>query len=246
MNKPIDHYGYWNKKRTDNDDLVYREKIAISMINRTAIKGACILDVGCGYGRFMKSLISSREDLNVVGLDYSRAEVAQAKKSGLDVKYSDLSKGIKAENKSLDVVYAGEIIEHLFDPDFLLSEINRILKPHGKLILTTPNLCAWFNRILMPLGIQPLFLEPSTKSKLVGAGILKRFKKESHPVGHVRIFNFAAIKDLLEMNGFSILETKGSINDEGFPRLLQQLDKIISYYPKLSTSFVILSEKRGK
>ena len=117
------------------------------------------------------------------------------------------------------------------------------MKKDGYLIISTPNLLAWFNRILVPIGIQPLFVEPSTKSKLVGAGPLKRFKQDSVPVGHVRIFTLSALRDILEMHGFKILEVKGAIYESGFPKNVLKIDKLFSKRPTLSSHLVILAKK---
>jgi SAM-dependent methyltransferase len=239
----IDHYGYWQKSRI-NEKIVKREQISLKLIRSLKIKKARFLDVGCGNGKFMKVISKIFPGYEVSGIDYSKNEVNEARKSGLDVVFGNIEKGINKEDNYYDIVYAGEVIEHLYNSDYFLSEVNRILRPGGYLILTTPNLLAWFNRVLSVIGIQPLFLEPSTKSKLVGSGFLSRFKKESAPVGHVRIFTLAALKDMLSMNGFKFLTIKGNVYEEGFPKALLYLDnifKIIS--PKLSAGFILMAKK---
>jgi len=95
----------------------------------------------------------------------------------------------------------------------------------------------------MPLGIQPWFLEPSTKSKLIGAGPLKSLKEESQPVGHVRIFTVDALKDIFEMYGFKILKMKGALYEEGLPKWMLAIDSLFSFYPGLSSQVVILAKK---
>lgn len=245
MANPIDFYDYWGKKRKNNNFLYDREKIALGLMSRIIRKNSRFLDAGCGNGRFMGFVFSKFRELSikVKGIDYSKSEVAQARKSGLDASQGNLEEGIKEKNESFDVVYAGEVIEHLYNPDKFLEEARRIVRKGGFLLLTTPNLCAWFNRILMPIGIQPLFLEPSTKSKMVGAGFLKKFKQDENPVGHLRIFTFAALKDMLEMNGFKIAKVKGSIFDTGLPKSALAIDKLFKIYPKLSSNLVILARK---
>jgi len=242
MPKTIDYYDYWNKQRKQSR-LAQREKISLKLISNIVNKDNIFLDAGCGHGGFLLVLKKLFPDLILKGLEFSRQETNQAKSNKLDVKQADLNKPIKLKKASIDIVYAGEVLEHLYDPDLFLSECNRILKQNGYLIITTPNLCAWYNRIFMVLGIQPLFLEPSTKSKLVGAGILKKFKKESQPVGHIRIFTYPALKDLLKMNGFEIIKTQSAIFDEGLPKILLPLDKIFTFYPRLGSHLVILAKK---
>jgi 2-polyprenyl-3-methyl-5-hydroxy-6-metoxy-1,4-benzoquinol methylase len=68
-----------------------------------------------------------------------------------------------------DVVYMGDVIEHLTNPDFAINEVARVIKTNGFLVLSTPNLACWLNRLLLLLGMQPLFSEVST-AKTFGRG----------------------------------------------------------------------------
>ncbi len=244
MVKTIDYYDYWNKNR-DNKVIWQREKLALKIIGNILKDKDKILDIACGNGKFMRIMFNKfkNKNLEIKGIDYSEVEVKEAKSHGLDVKRVNLEEGIPFDNNSFDIIYAGEIIEHLYNADYFLSEVNRILKKGGHIVFSTPNLCAWFNRIFMPLGIQPLFLEPSTKSKLVGAGVLKRFKKESQPVGHIRIFTIAALKDMLKMNNFRNISVKGALYDEGLPKSLLFIDKIFSFEPRLASNLLVIAKK---
>ena len=74
----------------------------------------------------------------VSGIDIAKAGVNEAKKKGIDGICMDIDTGkIPLRDNSVDFIFCGEIIEHLYSPDHLLSEIFRILKPNGKLALTT-------------------------------------------------------------------------------------------------------------
>ncbi len=63
-----------------------------------------------------------------------------------------MEEGIPYPDDSFDVVSAGEVIEHIYDPDRLLAETRRVLRPGGHVVLTTPNLQAWYNRALFVAG----------------------------------------------------------------------------------------------
>lgn len=70
----------------------------------------------------------------------------------------DCNYGLPDFNGQLfDVVFAGEIIEHIFDDKRFLKDIYGILKPGGILALTTPNLFFLINRIIFPFGKKPYF-----------------------------------------------------------------------------------------
>ena len=67
-------------------------------------------------------------------------------------------------DESFDTVVCGELIEHLFqDPMFLMSEVNRILKPGGHLILTTPNICSLRGVSAILQGYHPGFFHAYIK-----------------------------------------------------------------------------------
>jgi len=93
-----------------------------------------ILDIGCGDGVLL-SLIAGGEkyglDLDQDGLDY-----AQCKVKGKFICGS--AEALPFGKNFFDVVMATEIIEHLEHPALMLGEIKRVLKPGGRVIITTP------------------------------------------------------------------------------------------------------------
>jgi len=67
-------------------------------------------------------------------------------------------------DESFDTVICGELIEHLFqDPMHLMSEINRILKPHGHVVLTTPNIASLRGISAILQGYHPGFFHAYIK-----------------------------------------------------------------------------------
>jgi SAM-dependent methyltransferase len=241
-----DYYKEWSKiKESQKRELYHRERIALKIIKNIIKPNIKFLDLGCGDGFFMDQVIKIFKEIKVFGVDNSADELKKAKGKNLNVKRFNLEKRLPYNDGEFDIVYAGELIEHLFDPDFFLKEANRILKEKGYLLLSTPNLCAWFNRIIFPLGIQPVFMESSTKSKLIGAGILKRLKKEELPVGHIRIFNLDAILDLLKSQNFRIIHKEGAVFDSYFHNsIFLIIDKLFSLlHPSLAADLIILAQK---
>ncbi len=120
-----------------------------------------------------------------------------------------------------------------------------MIVPGGHLIITTPNLQAWYNRILFALGIQPIFYETSTRSTHIGAGVLRRLKHGSTPVGHVRVFNKRALLDLLDSQGFQPIAERGAIF-LFLPPSMQLIDRIFNHVPSLASNLIVLSARVEK
>ncbi|MGN6795543.1 MAG: class I SAM-dependent methyltransferase, partial [Streptosporangiaceae bacterium] len=125
---------------------------------------ARILDVGCGDG-FATGVAAARlPGHHVAALDWSAPSLRLARARGLAVLRAGLDTGLPIKSASVDVVIMSEVIEHLVDTDSAVEEAHRVLKPGGSLLLSTPNLAAWYNRGLLAVGIQPVFSEVSLRS----------------------------------------------------------------------------------
>lgn len=253
--KPIDFYNANDYEIQEIRDIEHREHKAIKMICREVAssdkKNLKIIDIGCGNGQFLeelaKQLKSTDKKVKFYGAEYSKYKLDNAKKNHPDFyfAYCNLEEGIPHEDETFDFVYSGEVIEHIYNPDYMLEECWRVLKPNGKLIITTPNLQTYYNRLLFIFGIQPLFYETSTKSAKIGGGILSKFKQET-PVGHIRIFNRASIIDLLNNEGFKIISFQGAIF-HALPKPMRIMDKLFSSVrPSLASNMVVMSEKITK
>lgn len=233
----------WNLGQEDRD-LFEREEKSLEFIKRHK-KAKEILDVGCGDGLFMdrmREALADREDVALWGVDYSKYKLEKAKEKGHNVKWCDLEKGLPFEDKTFDVVYAAELIEHLYNPDYFLEECYRVLRKDGVIIISTPNLQAWYNRMLFILGIQPLFYEVSTKSPLIGSGALRRIKKGEAPVGHVHIFNRDGLVDILRQEGFEITKFLGA-QFQALPRALKYVDRAFNVRPSLASNLIAIAQK---
>jgi ubiquinone/menaquinone biosynthesis C-methylase UbiE len=243
-NSLIDYYDgdTWDEEILTRDGLFDREKKSLNLIKKLPIRSGKFIDVGCGIGYFINALQAVDTRFECFGVDYSKYNLRKAKSTGAKLKKCNLEEGIPYEDNTFDLVYAAELIEHIANTDLVASEFNRILKKGGYVIITTPNLCAWFNRLLILLGIQPIFYESSTVDPNNGAGIIKRFKKGTIPVGHIRIFTKRALTDLLESNGFEIIAVKGT-HFSSLPKWIRWIDNIFMIYPRLSAGLIVLAKK---
>lgn len=95
-----------------------------------------VLDIGCGAGAVTAVLVTAGH--RVVGLDIMTEAVNRAKDRGLDARVHDLNDALPFDDASFDRVIALDILEHVFDPLALLSEIRRVLRPNGFAIIMIP------------------------------------------------------------------------------------------------------------
>jgi 2-polyprenyl-6-hydroxyphenyl methylase / 3-demethylubiquinone-9 3-methyltransferase len=102
--------------------------------------GAVLVDLGCGAGLLAP---------HVAGLGYRHVGMDLVPKS-LDLARQHGVRSVQADvhhvpllDASVDVVSAGEILEHVPDPSTVLSEACRILRPGGLLVLDTINATPW-------------------------------------------------------------------------------------------------------
>jgi len=197
-----------------------------------------VLDVGCGDG-FFAQRIQRATSARVSGVDISAEATETARRRGIDARQADLDKGILFEAETFDLVFCGEVIEHVFDPDFLLTEVHRVLIPEGLLVLSTPNLAAWYNRILLLFGVQPIFTDTSTRKTL--GRHLALLGQGSQPIGHLRVYTRAALKDILREHDFTI-RTIRALPFLPFP-ILYQLDRVIGLIPSLGSDFLVLAQR---
>ena len=90
-----------------------------------------LLDFGCGSKPY-QSLFEVEE---YIGLDF-KGEGHSHENENIDVYYD--GKTIPLNNNSIDAIFSSEVLEHIFNPNEILQEFHRVLKPGGKVLITCP------------------------------------------------------------------------------------------------------------
>lgn len=158
---------------------------------KISAKKLSVLDIGCGTGRIGKEI--QKRGYQVTGLDFSSVAVSKAKKLGINAKLCDIDAGLSTETSHAhDVVWAGDIIEHVFDPLGLLREVKRVLKKEGALLLSIPSDVGIVSRIKMLLGIS----------------YQEQMYRRSGFYKHHTFFNLRLITYMLAKTGFRIVSTE--------------------------------------
>ena len=154
--------------------------------------GDKFLEIGCAGGATLAAARSI--GFRVQGIEYSAEAAELARKSyDLDVLQGDIfSAGIQDE--SFDVVYLGDVLEHLLDPVASLKKIYGILRPHGMVVVLCP-------------------AQTNTMYSRIGFFLYHRAGKRATvqlPPYHVFEYRPASITYLVQRTGFKILELKNS------------------------------------
>jgi ubiquinone/menaquinone biosynthesis C-methylase UbiE len=103
------------------------------------LTGKKVLDIGCGPGELARVIKTIYLDCKVTGLDISSEMIKFAEKksiglSGIDFLVGD-SHSLPFEDNSFDYLFNTISFHHYEDPNKVLKEMNRILKPGGRLYL---------------------------------------------------------------------------------------------------------------
>jgi ubiquinone/menaquinone biosynthesis C-methylase UbiE len=143
-----------------------------------------VLDVGCNTGRGGMRLKELNPNLVLLGLDCVQ-ERLDVLPDCYSQKVCGLSTEIPLDDQSVDVITAGEFLEHLYpaDVDRTICEFQRVLKVGGRLLLTTPN---------------PHYI----KNKIGGTSI--------YCISHLTQHFPKILKSRLKMHGFSGVKLYGS------------------------------------
>ncbi len=109
------------------------------------VRGKKVLDIGSGGGSL--SYLLAKRGANVTGIEYEERGVQFARENlasadrGQRLRCAFLQGSayeLPFEAETFDVAVSCEVIEHLQEPDRMLREAARVLKPGGKMVLTTP------------------------------------------------------------------------------------------------------------
>ncbi len=213
-----------------------RTMVQLDLLRAAGVRATRVLDLGCGEGRQVAGLRDVLDHPVVVGLDISPTALCDARRQGAEPVTAAIDEHtLPFREGSFDVVVFSEVIEHLVDTDGVIEEILRVLVGGGTLLISTPNLSAWFNRLLLAVGVQPVFSEVSRRRVFGRPG--------TQVAGHLRLFTHRAFRDFLQSHGLVDVEITGA-PFHGVPRSARWLDRLIARHrPPLAAILVATATK---
>jgi len=181
-----------------NDGKGRIEYAADYLRNKPLSIGSRLLDIGCGRGTLRLFL---EKDWEFFGIDISPKAIEEAQKRYQHARCADLNwQKIPCSDRFFDIVVLLDVIEHVFDPVFLLREIHRALKAGAELVLTTPNILC--ERLLNKFVSERRF--PKTSGD-----------KVPYDGGHIHFFTYRDCFDLLTNAGFRSIKAIGQMKGAG-------------------------------
>lgn len=219
----------WTAFLTTHPKAIERRALQHWYAERFVPKGARVLDVGCLPPI---NLLAMRESgIDAEGVDLNPQRFSQANsREGLTVKKCNIeTERLPYDDGGFDAVVFTEVLEHLrIDIPFTLREMHRVLKPGGRLLLSTPNGLA-LNR-LVHIVLQ----------RRIGVPISVAFRElETHgQMGHMREYTRREICDFLPTVGFKVEAV--SYRERFFHPLY---DLIVGAIPSLRPSVTVVAVK---
>ncbi|HMR04160.1 MAG TPA: class I SAM-dependent methyltransferase [Polyangiaceae bacterium] len=163
---PLD-LGQGNLRTTTKGKL-----IALSLVRDGHGKKA--LDVGAREGAQTRWLQARGYEVTSIDVESLFPECLQV----------DANKPLPFEDARFDLIWSSEVIEHLEDPAAALSELRRVTKPGGELILTTPNSYAFLFRLLSLVGLTPQRIQRKDHLHFFDADDIKRLAPDAELYGY--------------------------------------------------------------
>ncbi len=197
------------------------------------------LDVGCFDGSKTIKRAGKIGTKRIIGIDVLPSIVKGARKKGIKMVTCDLNKKWPLGSSSVDCITATEVVEHLVDIDNFFSEARRVLKPGGRLIITTDNLAGYQNIFALLIGNQPYTGPYLSKVYPIGHRPNAEFYKvsyfrEMNP--HLNVMTSKALEQLLTFYKFKIVVVKGA----GFYPFPKPVSSVFSQIDKRHAAHIFM------
>jgi SAM-dependent methyltransferase len=185
----------WSALPDDPEPWAWRRRRALLL--GEARRGERVLDVGCGAGRFVAALREAGAE--PIGVELAAAALERARRNvpGADLRLIAQDGALPLDHGEIDLAWCSEVLEHVPDTVAFLTEIRRVLKRDGRLLVTVPD-HGRLRRTLIALA---------------------EYDAHYDPLGqHVRFYTRRSLARALHATGFADIR----IRSFGGPPLLRQ------------------------
>ncbi|ASJ12584.1 class I SAM-dependent methyltransferase [Thermococcus thioreducens] len=205
-------YDDWYRTKTGMYIDRIEKWLVFSMLQSKSGKA---LDLGCGTGNYTLEL--KKRGFDVIGLDASEGMLGVARSKGLNCIKGD-AYSLPFPDESFDLVLSVTMFEFIYEPEIVVAEISRVLKPGGEVIIGTMNgRSAWF----LFKRLKSLFVETAYR--------------------YARFYTPGGLEDLLRDAGFTDVRSGGVIFFPSFwpfHGLAESLDRKLHHRCKDIAAFI--------
>lgn len=236
------------KNANEKPEAIAIKQKAVGLCDFDRFENPTILDVGCGIGsdiiRISELLELSSKSGSITGIDFNSEMIAAAKEiTAKEITYDQVSVSIQQmdakkldfENNLFDIIFISCTLQHISVPDveIVLSEVNRVLKPNGKLVIVEPEQSALKfysqNEELKSL-VEKLFTGLQMANSSAGSGLYWMLPKRGFTIEAVESFSTISL-DLtssdpgwIKLNGMASMAVRKNIITQ------EECDKFIPLY----------------
>lgn len=146
-------------------------------------QGKRALDLGAGDGFWSRQLRARGWTVTATNCRDSRSPAG-----ALEV---DAEEPLPFPDATFDLVWVIEVIEHVRNVEPLVAELRRVVRPGGRIILTTPNSAFWLYRVLNLFGITPAQIQNPQHQQFFSFPDIRRLFPTAHLYG---FFPYALVK----------------------------------------------------
>ena len=190
----------------DPSENVIFQRHMIAYKEASKLISGTVLEIGCGEGYGISELVKFSE--KYIGVDKFDTFISEEIKKNNDIVFHkmEIPPLLNIKANSIDFVVTFQVIEHIQDDHYFLKEIFRVLKPGGKLLLTTPNKLMslsrnpWHIREYTPFEMNDILSKYFAKTQVNGVYgndlVMEYYKKNKESVKKITrfdIFNFQYI-----------------------------------------------------
>jgi 2-polyprenyl-3-methyl-5-hydroxy-6-metoxy-1,4-benzoquinol methylase len=207
-----------------------RGQARLDLLDRIPPTATSLLEFGCGEAP-LGAAIKARQKCRVVGVELDPRAAAVARKRIDAIYQGDVREIVSLIHERFDWIVGGDIVEHLDEPWSFLSELRRISKPGGHLLLSLPNLAnvSVVNDLLRG------------RFDYVYMGLTC--------AGHLRFFTRQSIEDMLDIAGWQVesIESQPVILTPAAEELLAKLQASGTEYSRddlLSPGYYVTAVNR--
>lgn len=172
-----------------------------------------LLDLGCDDGTWTMELASRIAAAEVVGIEIVEDAARKARAKGIRVEPADLNHEIPMPSAHFDLVHANQVIEHVSSIDLFMTELFRVTRPGGHVIISSENGSAWHNVFAAAMGWQ-IFSLTNVSAKAGAIGNPLALHRGDQPFAsswtHKTIFNFDGFREIFRVHGFDDVRIAGA------------------------------------